>query len=110
MLGGSLLLTDLQLDYAPSGSGPALVALKSALGRSDAPSVKMLVGCHAWPDLRQLEDQLDLGLWRLVDVTSGAPKLAAALMPRAHQRGSDDSMALWEVLWRKSEAAASPHS
>ena len=104
VLGGELQLTDLQIDYAAKGSGPALVALTRALGTRQPPAVKMLMGCRAWPDLDELEQQLDMGLWRLVDVTEGATALAAALV-RAQQAGTKEARELWGALWRISEEA-----
>ena len=103
-LGGELQLTDLQLDYAPGGSGAALVALKRALGGRKPPAVKVLVGCRAWPELSRLEEQIDMGLWRLVDVADGAASLAAALV-RARGQGTAEALALWEALWRLSDEA-----
>lgn len=102
VLGGELQLTDLQLDYAAEGSGPALVALTRALATRRPPAVKMLMGCRAWPDLEELEQQLDMGLWRLVDVAEGADALAAALVS-AQQAGTKEARMLWEALWRISE-------
>ena len=55
-------------------------------------------------ELHQLEEQLDMALWRLVDVTEGAAALAAALV-RAQPQGSGEALALWEALWRLSEEA-----
>ena len=104
LLGGALQLTDLQLDYAPGGSGPALRAIKRALGSSKPPAVKVLMGCRAWPELSDLEEQLDMGLWRLVDVAEGATELAVALV-QAQEQSSGEALALWEALWRMSEEA-----
>ena len=104
VLGGALHLTDLQLDFVPGGAGPALSHLKRALGEAAPPAVRMLMGCRAWPDLEELDEQLELGLWRLVDVVDGRQKLAAALMSTQEGRGA--SLALWEALWNDSEEQA----
>ena len=101
VLGGALHLTDLQRDYKPRGTGPALSRLKHALGAGAPPAVKMLLGCRAWAEEAELEEQLRMGLWRLVEPIEGGQKLGAALM-RAHET-PDAAFALWEALWAKTE-------
>lgn len=99
-LGGQLQLTDLQLDYAPDGGGRALLKLKALLGSLGSraerrAAAKMLIGCRTWT-LEQLESQLELGMWRMVEVVEGERELSAAAL-RA-QDGSDAGMAVWQAL------------
>ena len=102
LLSDRLQLTDLQLDYAPNGGGPALARLKGALAklttrRAQRRAIKMLVGCRAWREER-LRDQIDLGMWAVVDVVSGEAELAtAALRTYGEER---ETTAVWEALWR----------
>jgi hypothetical protein len=101
-LDGQLQLTDLQLDYVPNGGGAALRELKEALGKLPSrearrAAVKMLVGCRAWPDLSQLQQQLDLGMWRLVEVTAGASEFAHAAIRTYKDRHA--AKAVWQALW-----------
>ena len=70
-------------------------------GAGAPPAVKMLLGCRAWAEEAELEEQLRMGLWRLVEPIEGGQKLGAALM-RAHET-PDAAFALWEALWAKTE-------
>ena len=56
----------------------------------------MLVGCRAW-QVEQLRQQIDLGMWQLVEVTAGEREVARAAL-RTYK---DDAAAaaVWAALW-----------
>ena len=107
VLGGALHLTDLLLDHnrtstGPRGRppGPALTGLQHALREAAPPELKMLLGCRAWTELGELEEQMKLGLWRAVEAAEGGQALGLALV---RVREGPVLFALWEALWSMSE-------